>query len=68
MRRRRAGTVPDLAGRVDLWVRTRDEAAALFTDEDARRRYVDAVLAEHGTDAIEAIQARRVLRRRGRKR
>lgn len=66
MRRRRTSSAPRTAVEaVELWNRARADARELHLDPEAERDYVAAVLAEHGTDAVEAIRARRALRRGG---
>lgn len=63
MRRRRAGSAPRTpVEAVELWNRAQEDARELHLDRDAARDYVGAVLAEHGTDAVEVIRARRWLR------
>lgn len=63
MRRRRGADITSAVDVVALWLSTRDEARALFNDAGMARAYVAAVLAERGTDAVEAVRARRWLRR-----
>lgn len=67
MRRRQTAAAPRTAAElVALWTTTQAEARALFTDPETARQYVAAVLAERGTDVVEAIRARRRLRGRRR--
>ena len=49
---------------VALYASAKADARVLFGRGEERRRYVNAVLADHGTDAVEAIRARRLLRGR----
>ena len=62
MRRRRSADVPATAVEVvALW--TRADADAATDDVQARMAYVRDVLSLHGTDPVEALRARRWLRK-----
>lgn len=64
MKRRRLGTAPRTAAdAVELLARAQADARELHLDRTATRDYVAAFLAEHGTDVVEVIRARRWLRR-----
>ena len=65
MRRRQTSARPTTAeGLVALWSEAQEEARVLCCDPDDRRRFVNGRLAEHGVDVIDAIRAKRWLRRR----
>lgn len=67
MKRRSSARRPSTPeGVVRLWDRAREDARVLFTDAEAGRRYVLAVLDDHGLDVVDAIRARRWLRGRRR--
>lgn len=64
MRRRQvAGRPATPEATVRLWAEAKDEARALCSDPDDRRRFVNDRLAEHGVDVVDAIRAKRALRR-----
>lgn len=64
MRRRQVSARPSTPeGLVALWSEAQEEARVLCSDPDDRRRFVNDRLAEHGVDAIDAIRAKRWLRR-----
>lgn len=64
MKRRRSSDAPKTpAETVELWNRARSDARELHLDPEQAREYVSAVLAERGIDVVDAIRARRALRR-----